>query len=162
SIRNFGMLWPIGQPAGPMHRVALRSLTIWTEVLEAAGLWHERAGSLHLAYREDEAQVLEEFTRTASDREIDCEFLNAAPVLGRSSAAKPDGPIAGMASPVETCVDPREVIARLPEWLGRKHGVRFAFGTAVTEYERPKIRAGSQECRASHLYLCAGDDMATL
>jgi FAD dependent oxidoreductase TIGR03364 len=162
SIRNFGMLWPIGQPAGPMRRLALRSLTIWSELLEAAGLWHERAGSLHLAYREDEAQVLQEFTRAAADREIDCEFLNAPQVLARSSAVKPDGLIVGMASPTETCVDPREVIARLPEWLGREHGVRFDFGTAVTDYERPKIRAGGQEWRASHLYLCAGDDTETL
>src|SRR6266849_4653006 len=57
SVRNFGMLWPIGQPAGSMHRLALRSREIWLKVLQASGLWHGRAGSLHLAYHEDEAQV---------------------------------------------------------------------------------------------------------
>src|SRR5262249_2064847 len=61
SVRNFGMLWPIGQPAGRMRRMATRSLEIWGQVLRAAGLWHERTGSLHLAYREEEAQVLREF-----------------------------------------------------------------------------------------------------
>ena len=61
SVRNFGMLWPIGQPFGPLRRLAMRSLQIWLEVLASAGLWHERTGSLHLAYRDDEAQVLREF-----------------------------------------------------------------------------------------------------
>src|SRR4051812_11901657 len=65
SIRNFGMLWPIGQPAGPLRRLALRSLEIWHDVLRESGLWHERTGSLHLAYREDEAQVLAEFAERA-------------------------------------------------------------------------------------------------
>src|SRR5262249_35166102 len=54
SVRNFGMLWPIGQPAGPPRKLALRSLEIWRQVLQASGLWHDSAGSLHLAYRDDE------------------------------------------------------------------------------------------------------------
>jgi D-hydroxyproline dehydrogenase subunit beta len=67
-----------------------------------------------------------------------------------------------MGSPTETCVDPREVIRGLPEWLSRTYGVRFVFGAAVTGYERPRVQAGGQEWAARHLYLCAGDDLQTL
>ncbi len=66
SVRNFGMLWPIGQPAGPARDLALRSLAIWLDVLREAGLWHGRVGSLHLAYRDDEARVLSEFVESES------------------------------------------------------------------------------------------------
>ncbi len=42
SVRNFGMLWPIGQPFGPLRRLAESSLEIWLDVLESGGFWHER------------------------------------------------------------------------------------------------------------------------
>jgi hypothetical protein len=52
------MIWPIGQPVGPLYQLARRSRELWLEVLQASGLWHARSGSLHLAYHDDEAQVL--------------------------------------------------------------------------------------------------------
>src|SRR5215831_7988357 len=61
SIRNFGMIWPIGQPAGEMHALAIRSREIWLEALECAKLNYRNTGSLHVAHRADEAEVLREF-----------------------------------------------------------------------------------------------------
>src|ERR1700685_1231073 len=55
SVRNFGMIWPIGQPAGPLHAMALRSREIWFEILKQAKLPYFQTGSLHVAHREDEA-----------------------------------------------------------------------------------------------------------
>src|SRR6266404_6422993 len=61
SIRNFGMIWPIGQPAGEMHALALRSREVWLDVLRAARLNFRATGSLHVAHCPDEAEVLREF-----------------------------------------------------------------------------------------------------
>src|SRR5215468_2890126 len=57
SIRNFGMIWPIGQPAGHLHELALQSREIWLEVLRDARCPSLPTGSLHVTYREDEAAV---------------------------------------------------------------------------------------------------------
>ena len=39
SIRNFGMLWPIGQPDGQLYDRAIRSREIWKEYLNAWNRW---------------------------------------------------------------------------------------------------------------------------
>src|SRR5690348_18439592 len=59
SIRNFGTLWPVGQPYGPLRELARRSLAHWLDVLSLAGFWHRRTGSLHLAFHDDEARILD-------------------------------------------------------------------------------------------------------
>ncbi len=159
SIRNFGMLWPIGQPAGPMREMALRSRELWLELLPKAGLWHERTGSLHLAYHEDEAQVLAEFAQRG-DAEV--QILSAAQVAERSPAIRSAGLKAALWSRTETCVDPRQVIAELPAWLSAEYGVRFQFGVAVSAYEQPTLVAGGQTYTASRLIVCSGDDFQSL
>jgi D-hydroxyproline dehydrogenase subunit beta len=162
SIRNFGMLWPIGQPLGNLHALATRSLAIWHEVLPLAGLWHERTGSLHLAYQDDEAAVLGEFAELARDAGVDVDLLDPRDVRKRSRAVRQDGLKRGLWSASETCVDPREVVAGLPGWLERELGVRFEFGATVTDFEQPRVSAGGKTWRAGRLWVCAGDDFETL
>lgn len=163
SVRNFGMLWPIGQPPGPLRDLALRSLGHWREVLGRSGLWHEPVGSLHLAYHDDEAQVLAEFAALGRSAGIALDLLTPHQVLDRSPVVRPTGLRAGLWSPLETCVDPREVIARLPGWLERTLGVEFVFGRAVAGYDGLRIEAGGDgQWRAGRLWVCSGSDLETL
>src|ERR1044071_5056023 len=60
SIRNFGMIWPIGQPDGELYERAMLSRRIWKEVCDSAGIWYDPVGSLHVAHNKDEAMVLQE------------------------------------------------------------------------------------------------------
>ena len=162
SVRNFGMLWPIGQPAGRLHDVALRSLHHWHEVLADAALWHERCGSLHLARSEEGEAVLREFAARAPDLGYACELLEATDVSRRSSAVEREYVRAALWSASETCVDPRQVVRRLPDWLGRKLGVRFELGCVVTGYERPTLVAGNRRWHAEKLVVCPGDTLGLL
>jgi FAD dependent oxidoreductase TIGR03364 len=114
SVRNFGMIWPIGQPVGPLYKLARRSRELWLEILQASGLWHERSGSLHLAYHDDEAQVLREFLGVSQAEDQACELLTARQIADRFPPVRQERLRAGLWSPGEVTVDPRQVIAELP------------------------------------------------
>src|SRR5580700_10190713 len=60
SIRNFGMIWPVGQPAGKLYERAIRSRDIWKEIADKGQITCNHCGSLHVAYHPDEWQVLQE------------------------------------------------------------------------------------------------------
>ncbi len=158
SVRNFGMLWPIGQPAGVPFETALQSCALWLQVLRASGLWHELTGSLHLAYHELEAAVLREFIAAAPSGE----WLEAAQITSQSACINPANLLGGMWSSTEICVDPREVIAGLPLWLHEAYNVQFEFNCAVTGYDQPAIIAGGKKWHANNLYVCSGEDFQTL
>jgi FAD dependent oxidoreductase TIGR03364 len=159
SVRNFGMIWPIGQPPGPRYDLARRSRELWLEVLRASGLWHQPCGSLHLAYHEDEAQVLREFV---ADAPRPCELWSPSQVAARFPAVRQEGLRAGLWSALEVGVDPRQVIAELPGWLTRALGVTFAFNTAVLRHEPPKVVTTDGEWSVGELVICTGADFCEL
>jgi D-hydroxyproline dehydrogenase subunit beta len=162
SVRNFGMLWPVGQPAGVPFQTALQSRTLWLRVLRESGLWHERTGSLHLAYHELEAAVLREFIAEAPQAGYECVWLDAAQITAQTPTINPQNLRGGMWSSTEICIDPREIIAGLPLWLHEAYNVQFAFNCAVTNYYHPIVWAGGEQWHAENLYVCSGEDFQTL
>jgi FAD dependent oxidoreductase TIGR03364 len=162
SVRNFGMIWPIGQPAGPLHAMALRSREIWLEILEQARLPYFQTGSLHVTYREDEAAVGQEFSQKAGSLGYDCGWLSPQQTLERSDAIRRDGLLGALWSPTELTVDPREVIRALPEFLKEQYGVQFFFNTAVQRVESTGLQAGEQRWEAGAVIVAGGDDFQTL
>jgi FAD dependent oxidoreductase TIGR03364 len=162
SVRNLGMIWPIGQPHGELHQLALRSRARWLEVLDDARLPHWKEGSLHLVYRDDEAAVAREFAELAPGLGYQCIWLNADEVLARSEAVQPKGLIGGLWSETEMTVDPRVTLAALPEYLAEKFGVEVRFGCCVRGIDLPVIEAGDERWHADHVIVCGGDDFESL
>src|SRR5262245_42641244 len=81
SVRNFGLIWPIGQTHGSMHQLALRSRANWLELLRETDLPHWPTGSLHLVYRNDEAAVAREFAELAPGLGYECAWLRPEQVM---------------------------------------------------------------------------------
>lgn len=163
SIRNFGMIWPIGQPLGHLRDRALAARSIWLEVAEQANIAIEPCGSLHLAYRTDELAVLEEFISANSDpANHSVRLLTAAEVATKSPAAVTDGLLGALWSATEMTVDPREAIRKLPAFLTQTYGVQFKFGTVVTAIDAPQVIAGGEVWRGDRILVCSGADFETL
>jgi D-hydroxyproline dehydrogenase subunit beta len=162
SIRNFGMVWPIGQPAGSLYERALKSRDIWLETSAQAGFAVDPCGSLHLAYRQDELAVLEEFVATAAHPASHIQLLTPDQVAQKSPAVQQVGLLGGLWSSTEVIVDPREAIGKLPEFLTQVYGVEFRFGTVVTNIAYPKLTAAGEVWTADHILVCSGADFETL
>ncbi len=162
SVRNFGMVWPIGQPAGELLQLALRSRNLWREMLTAAKLPFRDTGSLHLAYRDDEAAVVEEFAEVAPGLGYDCRWMTAWEVVAKSPAAERRKLLGGLWSATELTVDPRLILAEMPIFLTERHGVRFCFGTAVRSIAPPQLETASEIWRAEQFLVCSGEDFETL
>jgi D-hydroxyproline dehydrogenase subunit beta len=162
SIRNFGMIWPIGQPAGALHEMALRSRELWLEVLQQAKLPYSPTGSLHVAYREDEAAVGLEFSQQARRLGYDCAWLNPQETCERTRAIRSDGLLGALWSPTELTVDPRQVVRSLPEFLTAHYGVKFHFNTAVQRIDTSLLEAGGKHWDVDSIIVASGDDFQTL
>jgi FAD dependent oxidoreductase TIGR03364 len=162
SVRNLGMIWPIGQPYGTLHQLALRSRARWLEVLGDAGLPYWPQGSLHVVYRDDEAAVAREFAEIAPGLGYPCAWLKADEVLSRSHAVQPQGLLGGLWSETELTVDPRVTLAVLPEYLEEKFGVEVRFGLCVRRIELPLIEAGDERWNVDQAIVCGGDDFELL
>lgn len=163
SIRNFGLVWPVGQPGGHLYERALRGREIWREVAARSGIWYAESGSLHLAYHEDERAVLEEYLETTPlAREEGCRLLSPDEVAGKSPAARTDGLRGALWSPTELNVDPRQAIPAVASLLERDHGVEFRFGTAVRGIGMPVVETTAGNWTVDRTFVCGGDDFETL
>jgi FAD dependent oxidoreductase TIGR03364 len=163
SIRNFGMVWPIGQPPGELRDIALASAERWLRLRNEAGIWVNHCGSIHLAHREDEWNVLQEFHAQSANLNVTCELLSAAEVCRRSPAANPERLLGGLFSATELGVNPRAAIRRLPSWLAKQYGVEFHFRTTITAADPGLLRdATGKSHRCDRILICSGADFTTL
>lgn len=150
SVRNFGMLWPIGQPAGRMTEIAMLSRRLWLEVLDGASLPYFPDGSLHLAYHRDEEDVAREFAELSPGR---AHWISAGDALALSPAVRSKGLRGALFSEHEVIVDPPLTLATLPAFLAERFDVQFHFSTAVTDV---------RHAPADRVVICSGDDFETL
>jgi len=152
SVRNFGMIWPIGQPAGELHDVSLRSRAAWLELRDRGVAAVETCSSIHLAHRADELAVQEEFAAAGTHG---VEMLTAAEVLERSHETNPENLLGGMFSGTELRVDPRTASARIGAWLTETFGVERHYGT-------PVVGVDGRTWTAERIVVCSGSDLRTL
>jgi D-hydroxyproline dehydrogenase subunit beta len=162
SVRNFGTLWPVGQPAGPRRTMALESLAIWRNVLTGAQAWSAPHGSLHLAYHDDELAVLTEFAASATTDGFACELLDPEHTRERSAHVRSQGLLGALWSPHEVQVNPRQVMERVPLWLSEQWPVQFERATRVTSCSGGVVRAGDRAWEVDRVWLATGADLQTL
>jgi len=161
SIRNFGMVWPVGQPDGLLYERALRSKSIWKKVCIEAGLWSNEVGSLHLAYTDLEWTVLNELA-DAYKASRPVSVISADEAYKKSEAINNNGLKGALWSADEMIVEARVAIEKIPAYLNERYGVEFYFNTAVTAINYPSVTTAGKTWSADEIYLCSGADFESL
>ncbi len=160
SVRNFGMIWPIGQPAGRPHEIALRSRERWMQLAASGVVELENCGSIHAAHNEDEWDVLQEF---AALQTHPVQLITGTEVTRRQPVVNPTGLYGGLYSDTEIRVDPRVASAKIGAWLDSQPQVTCRYDTPVIRVDYPSVCTGEgEEWTADHIVICSGSDLKTL
>lgn len=162
SVRNFGLIWPIGQQPEVGLDCALRSRLHWLEVAQQAGLWLSKNGSLHLAYHLDESNVLNEFVEMHGKARYECELLSGSCIKKLYPVVNTSGLKEGLWSKTECTVNPRQALRIIPQWLKEKYGLILRFGRLVKEINVPSLKTSEETWKVSKVIVCSGTDMQTL
>jgi FAD dependent oxidoreductase TIGR03364 len=162
SIRNFGMLWPIGQPMGKLFNRAIRSKEIWSNIADSTGLWYNQCGSLHLAYYNDEMQVLNELNAAFNAEGRNTEILSPKQIIDQYKTVNINGLQGALYSPMEALVNPKEAIPQVATYLQEFFELNFIWGKAVTKVDTNKVWIGNQLFEADLIVICSGADFESL
>jgi FAD dependent oxidoreductase TIGR03364 len=160
SIRNFGLIWPIGQPQGPTFERALRTREIWKEMAEEAGFWIQHNGSLHLAHHDDEMAVLQEYVDVVGGAGVNLmtpDQIQEISPLSNSKEIK-----GGLFSETESTVNPPEAIWALHEWVANHPQATVSTYDAVLAIEQGTVYTSTQQVEVDHVFVCSGQDLQTL
>jgi FAD dependent oxidoreductase TIGR03364 len=162
SVRNFGLIWPIGQPAGNLLDRALRSREVWLEIAAASGIWLQQNGSLQLAFHDDEMAVLHDFYRYTAGAGYQIKLLSPGETLACSPAVKSKGLKGALWSTTECTVTSRQAIPQIAAFLEKELQIEFYFGTAVTRVEPSILSDFYETWQAERIFICSGAEFETL
>ncbi len=163
SVRNFGMVWPIGQPAGILYKRAMRTMNIWKEIATEANIWYEHTGSLHLAYSQEEWEVLKELEAIFKIENRNVILLDKNEVEKKYTLINSENLYGGLFSEDEIIIDPREAIAELPYYLSTKFNIEFHWNKCVSNIADKTIYVGKNENHSADvIFVCSGTDFETL
>ncbi len=162
SIRNFGLVWPMGQPPGKLWRRALRSRERWLELSRLAGFSAIENGSLHLAANDLEAGVLREFLEQPGLSGFAGELWKPDTIRQRAPGARHDAVIGGLFSPHEVTVDGREALPALWRWLAQEGRVTLLSDAAVQRIEMPAVHTAKGTWEVDQVFVATGAELRIL
>ncbi|WP_373522376.1 TIGR03364 family FAD-dependent oxidoreductase [Aquiflexum sp.] len=161
SIRNFGMVWPVGQAQGETFDRAMRSREIWLEMSKKARFGAEQTGSLHLAYTELENEVVGEYVYAMQGFKS-AHHLSPSQTKEKSPAAITLGLKGALWTEEEMIVNPREAIWKTADYLESLENVTFEWNKAISQIDGNKVFSGKESWEADLIFVCSGADFETL
>ena len=162
TTRNFGTIWPIGQPLGPLRDRALRTAKRWRELSQLAGFSCQHRGSLHVVYNDDAWRVLLEFSALEDNDPSTHSLLSPEDISHMAPHICQHELRGGLYSETEMAVIPDQAAHNIIKWL-QKEGVTFHFETPITQVNDDSIVTSDGTSHPfDRLAICTGDEIRLL
>lgn len=161
SIRNFGMIWPIGQTNGIFYDRAIRSREIWKQICKETKNWYHQSGSVHVAQNELESQVMQEVADAyATSRPLT--WLSATELTAQFPGIHSGNTNGGLYSQDEMIIESRQIMHSLPFYFTEKYSIDFHFNQLVTEVQTGFVKVGQKKIEADLICICNGAEFELL
>ena len=162
TVRNFGTIWPIGQPLGPKRDRALASAKKWKEMSRLAKFSCQHHGSLHVVYNDDAWKVLLEFSALEDNQPSTHSLVTPEDIAKLAPHICQENLRGGLFSETEMAVIPGQATQHIIQWL-QKEGVTFHFETPVTQVcDGAIITSNGEKHSFDRLLICNGDELRLL
>ena len=163
SVRNFGMIWPIGQPAGSRRALALEGRAIWSKLAAEAGVWLNPCGAVFAAHHEDELAVLHELADRSSLLGVECDLLTPTQLIARAPGVNPDGLHGGLFTPHEAGISPPDALPQLATWLECRYDVAIRWRCVAVGVGSGSVAlADGTVIACDRVLVCGGSDLDSL
>ena len=158
SIRNFGLIWPIGQPIGNRFERAMKSRSIWLDIIDKTGIYADKSGSLHVVHSADESEIIEEYVQTLREARLDAMFLTPEKTKIVSPKVNGNALLGSMWSPYEITVNPREAINSIADYLKNTFQVQFEYGVQGIYVNDHSLICSDRIIQFEQAYICSGEN----
>lgn len=162
SIRNFGLIWPIGQPKGKLLNRAIRSTEIWAEIAKESNLPIYNNGSLHLATNEIEKRAFEEFYEKNKNNGYDIELISSQKAVELSPYVNESKVNSALWSKTEMTTTSPIAIKGVADYLSLKYSIQFYFNSPISEASEGKVVTNGKTYYAHKVFICSGQEIETL
>jgi FAD dependent oxidoreductase TIGR03364 len=157
SVRNFGLIWVSGRPAGPELELALRARALWEEIgTDIPETGFRACGSLTVARSESERKVLEEAAAAPEAEARGFTLLGPADIL-RVNPAVEGSPAAALHCRLDAAVEPRLATPAVRSWCAAHEPYRWLPGREVVDIGDARVTDDQGTVhKADRVVLCTG------
>lgn len=141
SIRNFGMVLPLGMPTGNALNRAIKSKEKWLDYSKKANFWANPCGMMMAAHHDDEMTAMEEFNSHHSLPPYRTRLLNPDQAQVICPGVNPKGLVGGLLSQTEVQINPQQAIKQLTHYLAKQDEAELLFSTRVLQ-----VHSGDAGC----------------
>ncbi len=163
SIRNFGMVWPIGQHIEKQLSRAIKSREVWLDICEKGNIWNNPCGSIQLFTNEIELEMAVDFYEQNKHVRKGLKILSKKECKNQVSNLNELTVLGGLYSDSEIIVESREAIRQIPAILASELSIEFIFGKTVLSANNEKVVTSDGTIIENDLvFICSGFEINIL